>query len=43
MEYWSVVKENRNLLIITPSLQCSNTPKMHEIESSPMGQPHLRL
>jgi len=39
LEYWSVVKKNINPLVITPTLQYSNTPKLIEIDRSHDGIP----
>jgi len=43
MEYWSVVKKDINPLVITPTLQYSNTPKLNEIESTLNGIPSFGL
>ncbi len=37
MEYWSVEKKDIISLVITPTLQYSNTPELIEIESSHDG------
>jgi hypothetical protein len=43
MEYWSVQKKDINPLVIAPTLQYSNTPKLIEIESSHDGLPSFGL
>ena len=43
MEYWSVEKKDIHHLVITPTLQYSNTPKLIEIESSHDGLLFLGL
>jgi hypothetical protein len=43
MEYWSVKKKYINPLLITPTLQYSNTPKLIEIESYHDGLPSFGL
>jgi hypothetical protein len=43
MEYWSVEKKVVNPLPITPTLHCSNTPKLMEIESSYDGLPSFEF
>jgi len=48
-EYWSdgvlasVEKKGINPLVITPTLHCSNTPKLIEIENSHNGLPSFGL
>ena len=34
MEYWSIEKQAIKTIVITPSIQYSNTPKLIEIEIS---------
>ena len=43
MEYWGVDKKAINPLIITPTLQYSNTPKLIGIETSHDGLPSFGL
>jgi hypothetical protein len=43
MEYWSVEKKDITPLVITPTLQYSNTPKLIEIASYHDGLPYLVL
>jgi hypothetical protein len=43
MEYWSVEKKDINTLVVTPTLQHSNTPKLAELESSHNGSPSFGL
>jgi hypothetical protein len=43
MDYWSVEKKHINPLVITPILQCSNTPKLVKIESYHDGLPSFRI
>jgi hypothetical protein len=42
-EYWSVKKKDINPLVITPTLQYSNSPKLIEIESYYDGLPSFGL
>ena len=37
MEYWSVEKDLVDPIAISPTLQCSNTPKLVELKDSRMG------
>jgi hypothetical protein len=43
MEYWSVEIKDINPLVVTPTLQHPNTPKLTEFESSHNGSPSFGL